>query len=79
MDAESQAVRAMHAEGVRGPGLAAVPAAVDLAAVGGAGHQPWAVLIEGEGEHRVRRLDTHVDTGPGVAAVAAGQQQGHEQ
>src|SRR5580658_5345429 len=59
---------------VRGPALTAVLAAVDLTAIGGAGHQPRPVLVEGEGEHGVRRLDAHVDLGPSVAAVAAGQQ-----
>src|SRR5580658_9820155 len=55
---------------VRGPALTAVLAAVDLTAIGGAGHQPRPVLVEGEGEHGVRRLDAHVDLGPSVAAVA---------
>src|SRR5438270_11784718 len=56
------------------PGLAAVSAAVDLAAVGGAGHMSRPPLVEGQREHRVRRLQPHIDAGPAVAAVGALQQ-----
>src|SRR5437868_14627141 len=57
-----------------GPGLAAVSAAVDLAAIGGAGHMGRPTLVEGERQHRVRRLQPHIDAGPAVAAVGALQQ-----
>ncbi len=57
-----------------GPGLAAVAAAVDLAAIGGAGHVGRPTLVEGQREHRVRRLQPHIDAGPAVAAVGALQQ-----
>src|SRR5438046_5211659 len=57
-----------------GPRLAAVSAAVDLAAVGGAGHMGRPPLVEGQREHRVRRLQPHIDAGPAVAAVGALQQ-----
>src|ERR1700724_4017996 len=56
------------------PGLAAVAAAVDLAAVGGAGHVGRPTLVEGQGKHRVRGLQPHIDAGPVVAAVGALQQ-----
>src|SRR5271163_2401918 len=57
-----------------GPALAAVAAAEDLAAVGGARHAGRLALIEGQGEHRMRRLQSHVDASPAVAAVGALQQ-----
>jgi hypothetical protein len=46
----------------------------DLAAVGSAGHVGRPTLVEGQGKHRMRRLQPHVDTGPTVAAVGAPQQ-----
>ena len=56
---------------MRRPTLTAVPAAVDFAAIGGAGHQRRPVFVEGQSEHRVRWLQTHIDVVPSVTAVAA--------
>src|SRR6266478_5992837 len=56
------------------PALAAVEAGIDLAAVGRARHALRLALVEGEGEHRMRRLEPHLDPAPAVATVAAVQQ-----
>src|SRR6266851_5462068 len=56
------------------PALTAVEARIDLAAVGGARHTLRLALVEGEREHRMRRLEPHLDPAPAVAAVAAVQQ-----
>src|SRR5262249_4548851 len=60
--------------GVGDPSLAAVEAGIDLAAVGGARHALRLALVEGEREHRVRRLGPHPDPAPTGSAVAAVQQ-----
>src|SRR5258708_7761219 len=58
---------------VRGPVLAAVVAVVDLAAVGGTGHQCRAAFVDRQSEECVWRADT-LRARPGIAAVAAVQQ-----